>query len=209
MLFDENFERDVDPVKQSQDIAPLSSVEHGARGMAAFLSDHAGASYGHGLYRIHAIANMPRWTELAVEAFPNFRGRVFCFGFDWLGRMFALDYGRKTNGQFLVLMLEPGTGQALEMPVTFMDFHNKELVQYRNEALAAEFYNEWQNSGGESPTFEQCIGYKKPLFLNGSDITENLEAIDMEVYWSIAAQLLSKVRGLPEGTRLGNIRISD
>lgn len=209
MLFDDNFARDVDPVRQSQDTAPLASVEHGAKGMTAFLSDRAGASYEHGLYRIQRIANMPRWTELAVEAFPEFRGRVFCFGSDWLGRMFALDYERTTNGQFLVLMLEPGTGQALEIPVTFMDFHNEELVQYQNEALAAEFYREWQNSGGRSPTFEQCIGYKKPLFLNGSDITENLEAIDMEVYWSIVAQLLSRIRDLPDGTSLGNIRISD
>ena len=209
MLFDEKFERDVDPAKQSQDITPLLSVEHGAKGMTAFLSDRAGASYEHGLYRIHAIADMSRWTKLAVEAFPDLSGRVFCFGFDWLGRMFALDYKRKTNGQFLVLMLEPGTGQALEIPVAFMDFHNEELVEYKNEALSAEFYDEWQALGGSSPTFEQCIGYKKPLFLNGMDTTENLETIEMEVYWSIAAQLLSKVRGLPEGTPLGNIRISD
>jgi hypothetical protein len=29
------------------------------------------------------------------------------------------------------------------------------------------------------------------------------------VYWSIAGQLLSKIRGLPEGTRLDSIRIND
>ncbi len=208
-MFDDNFKRDVDPVKQSQDIARLSSLETSARGITAFLSDHAGASYGHGLYRIHAIADMARWTELVVEAFPDFRGRAFCFGFDWLGRMFAIDYERQTNGQFLVLMLEPGTGQALEIPVTFMDFHNKEFVQYQNEALAVEFFKEWQNSGRKPPAFAKCIGYKKPLFLNGSDITENLEAIDMEVYWSITAQLLSKVSGLREGTHFGKTHISD
>ena len=106
-------------------------------------------------------------------------------------------------------MLEPGTGQALEIPATFMDFHNQELVQYQNEALAVEFYKAWQASDGEIPAIEQCLGYKKPLFLNGTDTVENLEIVDMEVYWSIAGQLLSKIRGLPEGTRLESIRISD
>lgn len=209
MTFDDLFERDAHPVKQLQDIAPLASVERGASGMADFLSMHAGGSYERGLYRIHSIADIQRWTAIVAEAFPVFRQRILCFGSDWLGRMFALDFARKANGQFLVLMLEPGTGQALEIPATFMDFHNQELVQYQNEALAVEFYKAWQASDGEIPAIEQCLGYKKPLFLNGTDTVENLEIVDMEVYWSIAGQLLSKIRGLPEGTRLESIRISD
>ncbi len=177
--------------------------------MAMFLASHAGGAYEHGLYRIHSVANMTRWTEAVEEAFPDFRQRIFCFAFDWLGRMFAVDFARKANGQYLVLMLEPGTGQALEIPVTFMGFHNQELVQYQDEALAVEFYKTCQNSGGKHPAFDQCIGYKNPLFLGGSDTVENLERTDLEVYWSITGQLLSKVRGLADGTRVGNVQISD
>jgi hypothetical protein len=209
MTFDDHFERDARAVTQMQDLAPLASVEPGASGLTDFLSTHAGGSYERGLYRIYSVADMQRWTAIAAEAFPDFRQRILCFGSDWLGRIFALDFARKSNGQFLVLMLEPGTGQALEIPATFMDFHNQELVQYQNEALAVEFYRAWQASGGEIPAFEQCAGYKKALFLNGSDTAENLEITDMEVYWSIAGQLLSKIRGLPEGTRLDSIRIND
>jgi hypothetical protein len=123
--------------------------------------------------------------------------------------MFSLDFERMTDGQCLVMMLEPGTGQALEVPVTFMEFHNKELVQYRNEAVAMDFYEQWCSSGGKAPTWGQCIGYKNPLFLNGGDVLENLEAIDMEVYWSIAAQLLARVRQLPEGSRVRGVSISE
>jgi len=209
MPFDDAFVRDTNPSKQTQDTTALSTVERCARGMTDFLSSHAGASYGNGLYRIHHIAHMPRWTDLVLKAFPDFRGRLFCFAYDWLGRMFSLDFERKANGQFLVLMLEPGTGQALEIPATFMDFHNEELVTYQNEALAVDFYNKWQESGGRAPNFQQCVGYRCPLFLNGSDVTENLDVTDLEVYWSIAAQLLSKARGLSEGTRIRHIRISD
>lgn len=209
MSFDESFERDAHPIIQPQDATALASVEPGAIGLTQFLSAHAGGSYEHGLYRIHAISDMRRWTEVAAEAFPEFRERIMCFGFDWLGRSFAIDFARKAHDQFLVLMLEPGTGQALEIPTTFVDFHNQELVQYQNEALAVEFFNTWQTCGGKTPEFGQCIGYKKPLFLGGRDTVENLEVTDMEVYWSIAGQMLSKVRELPEGTPLGNIRIGD
>src|SRR5262249_14537946 len=159
-----------------------------------FLSTHAGGSYEHGLYRIYSVTDMHRWTAIAAEALPAFRQRILCFGADWLGRMFALDFARNIDGQFLLLMLEPGTGQALEIPTTFVDFHNQELVQYQNEALALDYYKAWQASGGALPAFEQCLGYRKPLFLNASDTIENLEISDMEVYWSIAGQLISKIR---------------
>jgi hypothetical protein len=147
--------------------------------------------------------------RVAEEAFPDFQKRIWCFGSDWLGRMFALDFARNEKAQYLVLMLEPGTGQALEIPATFAKFHDQELVQYRDDVLAVNFYEDWQTSGGVTPNFKQCIGYKRQLFLNGSDTIENLEVTDMEVYWSITGHLLSTVRNLPDGTRINDARIED
>jgi hypothetical protein len=123
--------------------------------------------------------------------------------------MFALDYDRKNKGEFLLLMLEPGTGQALELPVSFLEFHNKELIEYREAALAADFYDDWRQSGGFPPKFEQCVGYNKPLFLGGSDSVQNLELVDLDVYWTITAQLLSNIRNLTHGTPIGEIRFSE
>ena len=77
MTFDDLFERDAHPVKQLQDIAPLASVERGASGMADFLSMHAGGSYERGLYRIHSIADIQRWTAIVAEAFPVFGNGFF------------------------------------------------------------------------------------------------------------------------------------
>jgi hypothetical protein len=209
MVFDSLYIRDSNPSLSHQDIVSLASLERYAIGLTSFLAIHAGGSYSDGLYRIHSVATMPKWTGIAEETFPDFRSRIFCFGVDWLGRMFALDFARKNNGQYLVLMLEPGTGQALEIPVAFMEFHDQELVKYQDEALAVKFFDEWRHAGGESPQFDQCVGYKKPLFLNGSDNVENLELTDMEVYWSITGQLLSKLRRLPDGTRIEGARLKD
>jgi hypothetical protein len=209
MAFDDRYQRDARPEVAQQDVSVLARLEHGAAGVTRFLATHAGGSYADGLYRIHDCAAMPKWTQVVEEAFPDFRNRLFCFGLDWLGRMFALDFARRDNGQWLVLMLEPGTGMALEIPVGFMEFHDGELVRYQNEALAVELFNAWRTSGGESPGFAECIGYQTPLFLNGSDTLDNLALTDLEVYWSIAGQLLAKVRQLPEGTAIHRIGLKD
>ena len=144
-----------------------------------------------GAYRAFEPAEVEPATRLAQEAFPEFAQRITCFGCDWLGRMFATD--RQRSGE--VLMLEPGTGEVLEIPVTADDFHEQELVFNADAAIAFSFYRDWLGNGGERPQAGQCIGYRQPLFLGGHDGVENLECTDLEVYWSITAQLLAKIRG--------------
>ncbi len=61
---------------------------------------------------------------------------------------------------------------------------------------------------GHSHPVGICVGYKKPLFLGGSDTTDNLELAKLEVYWEISAQLLNKTRDLPIGTHVNNIGMS-
>jgi hypothetical protein len=113
------------------------------------------------------------------------------------------------RGESLVLLLEPGTGEALEIPATFTSFHDSELFEHADVAVALSFYRDWLKTGGVAPTYAQCVGYKRPLYLGGADNVSNLELADFEVYWGLAAQLLAKVRGLPVGTRVANVSIGD
>lgn len=162
-----------------------------------------------GAYRLHRAEDVTRFTQLAAYAFPEFAGRIDCFGADWLGRQFATDRGRTVAGIPQVLMLEPGTGEALEIPVDRPAFHDEELVREPDAVAALSFFKQWVDSGGSRPAYLQCAGYKQPLYLGGSDDVTNLEISDLEVYWTITAQLLAQVRGLPVGTRIGDISISD
>ena len=172
------------------------------------LEQFGGGSFNQGLYRVISVGAIARWTQLVTDAFPGFVGRVIPFGFDWLGRVFALDSTRHVNGISAVVMLEPGTGEALEIPCGVVALHNVELIQYREEALAESFYKQWRATGGAIPRVGQCIGYQQPLFLGGTDATDNLELVGLDVYWELAAQLLSATRDLPVGTRVNvfNIR---
>lgn len=168
------------------------------------LKSFSGKSFNQGLYRIVSAGALRRWNQRASAAFPSFAGRLTCFGVDWLGRVFALDSSRQIEGESGVVLLEPGTGEALQIPCNVRSFHEIELVSYREEALAESFYKAWRATGASGPSSNECIGYKRPLFLGGSDTVENLEVIGIDVYWEVAAQLLAQTRGVPIGTRIDN-----
>lgn len=160
-----------------------------------------------GAYRLHRTEDVKKYTALAASAFPTFADRITCFGSDWLGRQFATDEKRMVGRDRQILMLEPGTGEVLEIPVGFALFHSGELVEQSDAVAAVNFFGQWLAAGGDKPGYGQCIGYKKPLFLGAADGIDNLELIDFEVYWSVAGQILAQLRGLPAGTKIGSVSI--
>jgi hypothetical protein len=89
------------------------------------------------------------------------------------------------------------------------DFHDCELVEEPEATVAYSFYQGWLTSGGGHPEYGQCVGYKQPLFLGGEDEVTNLAIVDLDVYWTLTAQLLRQVRASPAGTRVRSISISD
>jgi hypothetical protein len=155
------------------------------------MQQHGGGSFSNGQYRLNRLDEIPAANRMIAEVFSEYEQKVVCFAFDWLGRGFGLDASRTRDGEMLVALFEPGSGEVLKAPVTFSEFHQVELVEYRNDSVASEFHQQWLDAGGAPPNREECIGYKVPLFLNGSDTVDNLEKQDLQVYWSICGQLLS------------------
>jgi hypothetical protein len=202
------FHADCRACPEPQDVSELKQFQSIAPGLCDFMSAYAGCSFNRGLYRVHACDRIETWNRTVLAAFPAFQGRGFVFSYDWLGRHFALDLQRHVSGSCQLLMFEPGMDQVLEIPATFAEFHNEELVKNPEGALAADFYTTtWLPSGGAVPDLTQCIAYKKPPFLGGADDSTNLELSDMDVYWSLCGQLLTQVRKLPDGTRVNDVRI--
>lgn len=167
----------------------------GVAGYADFAGEFAGASFASGLYRFHDAHSGPEALASIAEAFPEFAERALPFGYDWLGRHFAVDFGRVAAGEPRVLLLEPGTGEVLEIPASFAAFHEQELLESPDAALASDFFKSWAATNVRSLPLrrDQCVGYKIPLFLGGEDTVENLEVTDLEVYWSIFGQLRRQV----------------
>lgn len=165
----------------------------------------AEASFGGGLYRVHAPDQAEEWTSRAGELFPELAERMFVFGCDWLGRQFAADAERMEGRHHLVLLLDPGTAEALEVPATVESLHTDELVQYGEAALAVGFYADWREATGDEEYLggDECVGYDVPLFLGGEDEVSNLSRIDMDLYWTLVTRLRRGALRLPPG---GTIR---
>jgi len=193
--FERNFPRDPWGRSESSaaDVPPFP-------GLREFFEAFGGSSFRGGMYRAIHPADLGGWKERVSLGFPEFEARITCFGYDWLGSVFALDAKRLEGGQPGVVMFEPATGEALEIPANIQTFHNVGLMEFGEAALATSFYDKWAAAGGAKPKYTECVGYRKPLFLGGTDELENLEISDVDVYWHVVGQLIRKTKGLPEGT---------
>jgi hypothetical protein len=209
----ERFRSEFRLLPEGQQPAPLwDDGRLGAvRGYTALMGSAAGCTFENGLYRLHSAETGPVGQADADAAFPPYAGRLSVFGFDWLGRQFALDFGRLKGGEPLVMMLEPGTGEALEIPAGFVDFHDEELVDYRDEALASEFFSAWAAAHPDAVPLSasQCVGYRVPLFLGGRDTLDNLDVTDLEVYWTITGQIRARSQDLPTGTPIRGVSLGE
>jgi hypothetical protein len=122
-------------------------------------------------------------------------------------RLFVFDRKRVISDELMVTMLEPGTGELLEVPANFVQFIEVELIQHDDAALASSFYREWRSSGGQVPKPNQCVGYGIPMFLGGADAVDNLEIIDVDVYVTITGQLFERTLSLLPGQKISEISI--
>ncbi|GAA2027315.1 hypothetical protein GCM10009819_08410 [Agromyces tropicus] len=175
---------------------------------AALQRGLGGVVFGGGLLRVHTAESAREADKYLAAGFPEFSGRIHTFAFDWLGRQFSLDPTRGDYDDPGILMFEPGTAEALEIPTTFSRFFDEELVDEPDAALALQFYRDWLDSGGPAPGFAKCVGYRTPLFLGGTDDVANLEVLDIGVYLGLTAELRQRTRGLPVGDRIKGLTIS-
>jgi hypothetical protein len=164
-----------------------------------FIDKNSGCSFGGGIYRIHSHASAFE-VRSALQLGFNVAD-VWPFGFDWLGRQFC------AVGDSVEL-LEPGTGLRLAIPMSVSRFHGQELFTNHDAAVASTFFDRWLAAGNPGPGFHECVGYRVPLFLGGSDTIENLELIDAAVYWHLSSQLLAASRSLPPGSHIHDVDLS-
>lgn len=201
--FERNFTADPERVQEAAGVPPNPGIP----GLGELFARFGGTSFNRGLYRIIRASDVLEWNARIALAFPESADSTICFGYDWLGRAFAVDVQRLEQGQPGVVMFEPGTGKVLVVPSNIQSFHDDELIQDADPALAINSHKKWLAGGGAAPAYAACIGYKVPLFLGGADEFENFELSDLDVYWHVMGQLIAQTRDLPPGTPIGRITI--
>lgn len=167
------------------------------------LDSFGGSTFNNGLYRIHSFASSVQWALIIAEYFNQYQHKIYPFGFDWMGRQFCL-----STSNDILFMFDPATGGVFELRQTLTLLHDEDFVNDTDDMLSINLFNKalafYKLS---SIGYNECLSYKVPLFLGGKDSIENYELQDVEVYWHIESQLYKKVKGLPEGVKIGNINI--
>jgi len=159
-----------------------------------------------GLYRTHAIISSIHWAIIIENYFPAYLGKIIPFGYDWMGRQFC-NYKGDPN---LILMFDPATVEGYELEQNIIDFHNVDLVEDRESMLSDLLFDQVKRSLKiQKIPYQECVGYRVPLFLNGKDAVSNQELIDTEVYWETQCQLYNQIKNLPDGTKIGSVKINE
>jgi hypothetical protein len=161
-----------------------------------------GYSFRNGLYRVHNPNSSLHWAILISNYFTKYK-KIIPFGYDWMGRQFAID----RNKENCILMFDPATAEDFELNQNLISFHNHDLVDERESFLAEQLFNQVIISLGINEiNYDECAGYKVPLFLNGSDALDNYEISNMEVYWEMQCQIYLQIKDLPPGTKINSIK---
>lgn len=162
----------------------------------AFIDHFEGRSFGGGVFKVVERADIPKWKEDILglclrRSEDGFR----LFGYNWLGQFFAID---DQEGKGHVIIIDTDTTAYTDMG--FLEYLNDELPENPERSLHVTQYGEWVASHGPVDPGE-CVGYKVPFFLGGDDSPDNMEVIDMDVYWTMTGQLWRAYLGCPREPR--------
>lgn len=158
-----------------------------------FLKKFNSNNFGNGIYRVFENEEIDKWKRIIGEAYSDLEGKFIPFAYDWLGRCFAIDERPNSAHKNQILLFEIGTADVLEIPYDIISFHNEEIPQNTNACLAKDFFDNWQSVNKIKLSHSDCVGYKIPLFLGGTDTIDNFEISDMEVYWHILSEIKSQI----------------
>ncbi|MEU9241694.1 T6SS immunity protein Tdi1 domain-containing protein [Streptomyces sp. NPDC048385] len=170
--------------------SPLMGVD-GFRELARL---GAGKGFGGGIIRIHSKQESDRAACLIADAFPEYRG-VVPVAKDWLGRQYAVPVEGCLPRAGMILLIEPGSGEAFEIDCGLIELFDQEMVNDPLTFLAADLFSEWKQAHPEPIHAGKCAGFKVPLFLGGEGSVENLEVTDESVYWNLFGQLRKQATG--------------
>ncbi len=178
-------------------------------GFDAFMTEFAGATFEHGLYRIHDRDSAGAMTRSVVAAFPALERRIASlFAYDWRGCQLLLDSGRMANGDPLVTIVDVGVGEASTTTLTFHALHDSAATEQADRLFLRTLFQTWAALNPTSLPLARdlCVGYRVPLQLGGSDTMNDFEVTDIDVFWSITSQIRARLESLPPGTPIRGIK---
>ncbi|MDR3668691.1 MAG: DUF1851 domain-containing protein [Ignavibacteriaceae bacterium] len=156
----------------------------------SLIKECGGFSFRNGLYRTHTLESSIKWGLIISKFFPGYPG-CLPFGYDWMGCQLCVHRNYENN----IYMFDAATGKDYSAKSSLNDFHNEGLIYDRTSYLSEPIFIEaLEFLKLKKISYQNCLGFKIPLFLGGTDSFDNYESTDMEVYWEIQGQLFSQIK---------------
>jgi hypothetical protein len=162
-----------------------------------------GAVVNSGLYRVHTPQSCEFWSRILNKYFAGYGGKIYPFGFDWLGRQFAIN----GSNSKVIASFDPATIQGYELEESIVSFHNTDMVVNRDDTVSENAFGLFlKELGVNKLSYNECIAHKVPLFLGGTDDISNFQVLDVEVHWEMQYQIYNQVKNLPPGTKINSVK---
>jgi len=161
-----------------------------------------GTSFNGGIFVVYTPKEVPKYTMMLEEAFPDAKGKITCFGRDWINRQFAVFKGEPAT----VLLFDINFDEVLDLEMDMNTFFEHGLIEYTNDILAEDFFDEWKKSNINLDC-KQCVGYKVLPILGGEDEIGNLEVVDSDWSFEMNTLLVQQVIFLDECEKILNVQI--
>lgn len=178
----------------------------------AFMAERARSPVGNGLLRFlmpHTQPSLIDWNgrEGWRSDWPS-AGPAIAFASDWTGRLYLLAKGKQIrDGEPPVALLDPAAAEVEILDYTFGEFLGDAIAADWRNLLEADRLDQWRAAGGMTPSPDQCVSPKVPLFLGGSAEIADLELMSLVVTVSLTGQLWDQVKDLPPGTPISGVSL--
>lgn len=156
---------------------------------------------GEGLLFVLDQDERKRWQLEMEEAFSPSGIGCDVFGYDWHGRILAIDADAK-----LLVAFDAARDGAFELCSS--DIPMRDLLFGEDDILEHAAYERWCHEH-DAVEYPNCISYEIPFYLGGKDDASNMQPMSLALYWDLSMQIAEQVRNLPEGTVINNVTISD
>jgi len=181
----------------------------GDAALMAFLGSWPGVSFNRGVYRSLAPGEIAAYVARVAAAWPAYAQRICPFAYDWLNRLYCVDFDAVADGAPTLVMFSHLNDLVVDIPMSLEEFHNTALVAHYDAALEAPLFSRFLAASGKRRLERQaCAGMEIPLFLGGGYEVDNMVLIDGEVDWHITARMLCQTRTLEPGTVIGEVSVA-
>lgn len=195
------------PASRAGDVA-LAALR-GDAALIAFLGTWPGVSFNRGVYRSLAPAEIAAYAARVAAAWPAYAQRICPFAYDWLNRIYCVDFDAVADGAPTLVMFSHLNDLVVDIPMNLEEFHNTALVAHYDSALEAPLFGRFLAATGKRRLERQaCAGMALPLFMGGEYEVDNMKPTDVEVDWHVTAQLLCQARALQPGAVIGRVSVA-